>query len=138
MAGTWPGRRLPTGNPPPPPPSPSLPLTLPSVSYAVWPVHTSCLCEPGMLRIQTPALLPAAAQQGALTPPPPHAPCHPGDPPLWLPSGFTAQPAGCLGGCLRKSVHCVWFVAALYVHTAHHCFAPEQQHLLSGSETDFH
>ncbi len=89
----------------PPPPAP------PSVSDAAWPVHTSCLCGPGMPRIQTAALLPAAAQQGTLTPPPHHPPSHPSNPPpLQRPSGFTAQSAGCLGGC-------VWFDVVLSLHT---------------------
>ena len=78
-----PGSRL---FPPPPPPS---------VSDTAWPVHTSCLCGPGMPRIQTSALLPNAAQQGALAPPHPHGSV------LVV---FTAQLAGCLGGCVCFNV----------------------------------
>lgn len=93
-----------TGNPstrprPPPPPAP------PSVSDAAWPVHTSCLCGPGILRIQTVALLPTAAQQGGLSPPPSHPPSHPTPASRWFYSR-----AGCLGGCM-------WFDCVLSLHT---------------------
>lgn len=122
MVGTQPGRRLPNWQPLRPTSVPHPPAP-PSVSDAAWPVHTSCLCGPGMSRIQTAALLPlSAAQQGALTP--------------------HSLLSHCLTPSSRPTPGSWWFysplVSGLGVWVAvcgwMLCFSLELWHLLSGSQ----